>query len=94
MLNGIQTRIPFEMRFTVQNSLIVNSSSNWIATNTPLQVITRVCNSNALAKAVSVRELDLSEAQERAHRLGMEFKDLSFFLHEISAGLKLHKTTN
>ena len=92
MLNGIQTQIPFEMRFTVQNSLIVNPENDWIATNTPVQVITRVCDSNALAKAVTVRELDLSEAQDRAHRLGMEFKDLNIFLQEVSAGLSLQKT--
>nr|WP_319566612.1 hypothetical protein [uncultured Rhodoferax sp.] len=94
MLNGIQTRIPFEMRFTVQNSLIVNPEDAWVATNTPLPVIARVCDSSALAAAVSVRALEASEAEERAHRLGMAFKDMYTFLHEISAGLRMSKTDN
>lgn len=94
MLDGIQTRIPFEMRFTVQNSLIVNPEDAWVATNTPLPVIARVCDSSALAAAVSVRALEASEAEERAHRLGMAFKDMYTFLHEISAGLRMSKTDN
>lgn len=91
LLRQISARLadtrPFEVRFTVQNSLIVNPASQWVSTNTPLQVIKRVCDSNALAAAVSIRDMEPAEAEERTQRLAMDIKDLFTFLHDISFSL-------
>ena len=76
---------PFEARFTVQNSLIVHPADGWIATNTPMLVIKRVCQSDAMASAVSVREIDGAQAEERAQRLGMPPRELDVFLWELVA---------
>lgn len=97
LLRQISTRLtaqrPFEVRFTVQNSLIVNPASQWVSTNTPIQVIKRVCDSNALAAAVSIREIETADAEERTQRLAMEIKDLFTFLHDISVSLGWHKVS-
>ena len=82
---------PFEARFTVQNSLIVHPADGWIATNTPMQVIKRVCQSDALASAVSVREIDTDQAEERAQRLGMPARELDVFLWELMDSLPLNE---
>ena len=74
---------PFEARFTVQNSLIVHPSHGWVATNTPLRVIERVCQSDAMASAVSIREIDGEQAEERAQRLGMPPSELDIFLSDL-----------
>jgi hypothetical protein len=86
-------RQPFELRFTVQNSMIVDPQDAWAATNTPVQVIARVCDSNALASSVTVRELDASEALARAHRLGMPLRDLNEFLFDIASTLLAFRAT-
>ncbi len=82
---GIATQRPFEARFTVQNFLIVNPAGHWAATNIPLQVIASVCQSNALAAAVTFRALEVDEAEERAERLAMRIIDLDVFLHDLLA---------
>jgi len=74
---------PFEVRFTVQNSLIVHPSNGWMATNTPMQVIERVCQSDVLASAVSAREISAAQAEERAQRLGMQHQALDVFLRDM-----------
>lgn len=76
---------PFEARFTVQNSLIVHPADGWIATNTPMLVIERVCHSDALASAVSIRTIDGPQAEERAQRLGMPPSELDVFLWQLVA---------
>lgn len=76
---------PFEARFTVHNSLIVHPANGWFATNTPMLVIQRVCQSDALASAVTIREIDGLEAEERAQRLGMPPRELDVFLLELVA---------
>jgi hypothetical protein len=76
---------PFEARFTVQNSLIVHPADGWIATNTPMLVIRRVCQSDALASAVSIRAIDGAQAEERAQRLGMPPSELDVFLWQLAA---------
>lgn len=76
---------PFEARFTVQNSLIVHPADGWIATNTPMTVIRRVCQSDALASAVSIRAIDGAQAEERAQRLGMPPSELDVFLWQLVA---------
>ena len=77
--------LAFEARFTVQNSLIIHPSNDWMATNTPLQVIFRLCESDAMASAVTVRTLDDAQAEERAQRLGMPPQDLEAFLWNLVA---------
>lgn len=84
---------PFEVRFTVQNSLIVHPQDAWAATNTPVQVIARVCDSAALASAVSIRDMELSEALERVQRLGMPLSELNGFLFDISSTLLAFQAT-
>ncbi len=76
---------PFEARFTLQNSLIVHPADGWIATNTPMTVIRRVCQSDALASAVSMRAIDGPQAEERAQRLGMPPSELDVFLWQLVA---------
>ncbi len=75
----------FEARFTVQNSLIIHPANGWFATNTPLQVIYRLCESDAMASAVTIRAMDDAQAEERAQRLGMPPKDLDVFLWNLVA---------
>lgn len=76
---------PFEVRFTVLNSLIVHPAGEWIATNTPMAVIKRICQSSALASAVSVRPIDGTQAEQRVQRLGMPPLALDAFLHDLVA---------
>ena len=76
---------PFEARFTLQNSLIVHPADGWIATNTPMTVIRRVCQSDALASAVSMRAMNGAQAEERAQRLGMPPSELDVFLWQLVA---------
>jgi len=92
LLHGMRTKRAFEVRFTVQNSMIVDPQDAWAASNTPLPVIARVCDSNALAAAVTFRDLPSVEAIERAHRLGMTMYDLNAFLYDISAAIWPAKT--
>lgn len=85
-LSGMLTlNHPFEARFTVQNSLIVHPADGWIATNTPMTVIRRVCHSDALASAVSIRAMNGAQAEERAQRLGMPPSELDVFLWQLVA---------
>ncbi len=78
-----QTGRPFEARFTVQNSLIVQPVDGWIASNTPMQVVERVCLSDTMASVVGFREIDDAQAEERAQRLGMEVSELDLFLKNL-----------
>jgi len=76
---------PFEARFTFQHSMIVDPAQDWVASNTPLAVIERVCQSDALASVVTLRELSSAQALERAQRLGMPMRELETFLWELAA---------
>jgi len=76
---------PFEARFTVHNSVIFHPADGWVASNTPTAVIERVCQSDALAAAVTVREIDGIQADERAHRLGMNLRELNTFLWALAS---------
>lgn len=82
-----QTGRPFEARFTVQNSLIVQPVDGWIASNTPMQVVERVCLSDTMASVVGFREIDDAQAEERAQRLGMEVSELRSFSKESGGRL-------
>jgi hypothetical protein len=76
---------PFEVRFTVQNSLIVHPADGWVASNTPMLVIKRVCQSDTLATALEFREIDGAQAEERMERLGMRLRELDVSLWELAA---------
>jgi hypothetical protein len=74
----------FEVRFTVQNSLIVDPQEGWAASNTPVAVMERVCRSDALASVVAVRALEEEVAIERAQRLGMPVRSLDALLWQLA----------
>jgi hypothetical protein len=76
---------PFEARFTVQNSVIFHPADGWVASNTPMMVIERVCQSDAMASAVAMREIEGSQAEERAQRLNMPLRELNTFLWALAA---------
>jgi predicted RNA-binding Zn ribbon-like protein len=56
-----------------------------VASNTPKSVVLQVCNSDALAASVSVRELIASQLEQRLHQLGLTPHDLNDFLAELFA---------
>jgi len=76
---------PFEARFTVQNSVIFHPADGWVASNTPMMVIERVCQSDAMASAVAMREIEGPQAEERAQRLNMPLRELDTFLWALAA---------
>lgn len=76
---------PFEARFTVQNSVIFHPLDGWVASNTPMMVIERVCQSDAMASAVTMRDMEGAQAEERAQRLGMPMLELETFLWKLAA---------
>ncbi len=83
LLQQLALERPFEMRFTVQNSIIVHPADGWIASNTPMLVVKQVCQSDGLASVVTMREIDPIQAEERAHLLGMVLRELDLFLGEL-----------
>jgi len=84
---GLQQHLTFEVRFTVQHCLIVHATDGWVASNTPLPVVLRVCRSDALAASVSIREVAMAQVEERLHQLGMTPHDLGDFLFELAAAV-------
>lgn len=82
---GLAKNLPFEVRFTVQHCLIVHPADGWVASNMPMPVVMRVCRSDALAASVMLRELGLTQAEDRVHQLGMTAHDLREFLHALAA---------
>ena len=83
----LQGHLPFEVRFTVQHRLIIHPADGWVASNTPMPVVLRVCHSDALAGSVSMRDIGLAQVEERLHQLGMTPHDLGDFLLEIAAAV-------
>lgn len=74
---------PFEARFTLQNCLVIHPQNGWVAANTPLAVIKRVCRSDALASVVVMRPLEGNEAEDLTQRLGMAPTALDLFLGQL-----------
>jgi len=72
-----------EMRLTVNNVVIVDAADRWVASNTPLAVIERLCSSSALASVVNFRVLDDEDPLGRAHRLGLPVEPLEPFLARL-----------
>jgi hypothetical protein len=81
----LEQQRPFEARFAMQNFLIVHPEHGWVASNTPMMVIERVCNSESLARAVEVRQIDDSQAEERLTQLHMAPRELELFLADLLA---------
>jgi hypothetical protein len=79
----LEQQRPFEARFAMQNFLIVHPEHGWVASNTPMMVIERVCNSESLARAVEVRQIDDSQAEERLTQLHMAPRELELFLADL-----------
>lgn len=80
---------PFEVRLTIQNAVIFHPADNWVSSNTPLGVFRRVCQSDALASVLSVREIDGAAAEDRTQQLGMQVRELEEFLAELVQGMAL-----
>lgn len=84
LLAGLQTRLPFEVRFTMQHYLIVHPLDDWVASNTPLPVVLRVAGSDALAASVFVRAVEPEMVEDRLHQLGAVPQDLGEFLLQLA----------
>ena len=71
---------PFEVRFTLQHMLLVHPRDGWVAFNTPLAVIDRVCQSKAMASAVAFHGIDTLEAETLVQRMRLTLQELEPFL--------------
>ena len=71
---------PFEARFTLQHMLLVHPQDGWVAFNTPLAVIDRICSSNAMASAVALRHIGATEAETLVQRMRLTLQELEPFL--------------
>jgi len=60
--------------------LLVHPQNGWVAFNTPLAVIDRVCNSNAMASAVALRHIGAAEAETLVQRMRLTLQELEPFL--------------
>lgn len=80
LVTALSDHAAVELRLTVNNVVIVDVTDRWVASNTPLAVVERLCASNALASVVSVRALDDEDPLGRAHRLGLPVEPLEPFL--------------
>lgn len=74
---------PFEICLTLQHSVIVNPAEQWVATNTPMTVILRLCKSDVLASVANIRALDTQGLLKRVGSLGMEIEPLELFLWNL-----------
>jgi hypothetical protein len=84
---------PFEARFTFQHLLVVHPSDGWIATNTPMSVIERVCLSDTLASVVVLQRIDEHGAEARLPQMGVPPVDLDTFLWELAHATLDHNPT-
>ena len=50
-----------------------------------MMVIERVCQSDAMASVVAMREIEGPQAEERAQRLNMPLRELDTFLWALAA---------
>lgn len=74
---------PFEICLTLQHSVIVFPDENWVATNTPMAVILRLCKSDALASVATIRAVDADSVMKRVGGLGMSIEPLEPFLWNL-----------
>lgn len=77
---------PFEVRVSFINRLIVDPAGRWVASNTPLSELERLCQSDALASALEIDAIDDQDAMGRAQRLGMPIQSLESFLWQLAQG--------
>lgn len=83
LLQALSGASAVEMRLTVNNVVIVDATDRWVASNTPMAVIERLCSSSALASVVNFRVLDDEDPLGRAHRLGLPVEPLEPFLARL-----------
>lgn len=76
---------PFEICLTLQHSVIVFPDEHWVATNTPMAVILRLCKSDALASVATIRAVDAEGVMKRVGGLGMNIEPLEPFLWNLHA---------
>jgi hypothetical protein len=80
----LQTPKPLEVRFTIQNLMIVHPQDGWVVSNTPMQVIERVSKSKALASVVNMRHIEVKDAEDWAQRLHAPIVELEPFLLQLA----------
>lgn len=80
----LQSGQPLEVRFTIQHLLVIHPEHNWVASNTPMQVIEMVCRSKGIASSLSMRHIGGDEAEDWAQRLHMPLVELEPFLLQLA----------
>lgn len=84
ILAGLQSQQPFELRFTVQHLLLIDPKNAWVAGNTPVSVVQRVCGSDALATSVILKSIAPQDAEQKVLQLGLTLEELPVYLMEVA----------
>ena len=84
ILAGLQSQQPFELRFTVQHLLLIDPKNAWVAGNTPVSVVQRVCGSDALAASVILKYIAPQDAEQKVLQLGLTLDELPVYLMELA----------
>ena len=77
---------PFEVRVSFINRMIFHPGEQWVASNTPPQVLAHLCEDDALASAIEIDTIDGNDALARAQRLGMPAQPLKGLLWTLTQG--------
>ena len=77
---------PFEVRVSFINRMIFHPGEQWVASNTPPQVLAHLCEDDALASAIEIDTIDGNDALARAQRLGMPAQPLKGLLWTLAQG--------
>lgn len=80
---ALALRLPFEVRVSFLNRLIFNPNERWVASNTPISVVHRLCRSDKLAAATSMDAIDEKDVMARAQRLDLQLQPLEVFLWSL-----------
>jgi hypothetical protein len=73
----------FEVQLTLQHGLLVCPQENWIASNTPFEVVKRLISSDALAAAANVRSLHGDAERYLNRHPPMSIQSLEVFLWKL-----------
>lgn len=81
VLEGCALGTPFELRFTLNHSVLIDPAAGWVAGNTPEVVVRQVARSDTLAHALSLRPWpDAAQARARLTQMGWAQSDLTAWL--------------
>lgn len=92
LAEALALRHPFEVRVSFVNRLIFDPADQWVASNTPMSALERLCQSDALASAIEIDAIDDKGAMGRAQRLGISMQPLEPFLWDLAQGRLGNKT--